>query len=51
MADALVAFGLTVLVIALIWDASTPEPKVINVDPHTIVVTQGDKTAIYKEVK
>ena len=51
MTDALVALGLTGLVIALIWDASTSEPKVKRVDQHTIVVTHGDKTAIYKEVK
>ena len=51
MAEALVAFGLTVLVVALIWDASTPEPKVKRIDQHTIVVTQGDKTTICKELK
>ena len=51
MTDALVALGLTVLVALIIWDASTPEPKVKIVDQNTIVVTQGDKTAIYKEVK
>ena len=51
MADAIVAVGLVLLIFALIFDASKPEPKVLKVDQHTIVVTVGNKTTIYKEVK
>ena len=49
MADVLVAVLLLLFLVAMV--TSKPDPKVKVVDQHTIVVTQGDKTAIYKEVK
>lgn len=42
-----------VLLSLFLWAVIT-SPKELHakrVDQHTIVVTQGDKTAIYKEVK
>ena len=49
MTETVVAILLFLFLLAVI--NSPPEPKAKRVDQHTIVVTQGDKTAIYKEVK
>lgn len=49
MAEVIVAVLLLLFFGAML--TSPLEPKVKRVDQQTIVVTQGDKTAIYKEVK
>ena len=49
MGEVLVAVFLLLFLAAMV--TSPPEPKVKRVDPHTIVVSHGDKTTIYKEVK